>query len=65
VLAQAIVGFAAAYAAIGLAFAIVFAIRGIEAIDPVARNSGWTFRFLVVPGAVALWPLLAKRWWLS
>lgn len=64
-LAQAIVGFAAAYAVIGVAFAIAFAVRGIEAIDPVARGSGWSFRLLVVPGAAALWPFLAKRWWLA
>lgn len=64
-LAQAIVDVAVAYAAIGVAFAVVFVVRGIEVIDPAASGSHWSFRLFVVPGAAALWPFLAKRWWLS
>jgi hypothetical protein len=52
----------AAYAGIGLLFALCFAARGVERIDPAARGASLGFRLLVLPGAVALWPLLARRW---
>lgn len=50
------------YALAGLLFAVPFAVRGIERIDPVARGAGWGFRLIVLPGVVALWPLLLGRW---
>lgn len=50
------------YAVLGAFFAIAFAARGAQRIDPVARGASWGFRLLIVPGAVALWPLLAWRW---
>ncbi len=63
-LARWIVGAAAAYAGIGLAFAVAFAVRGAGTIDPAARHASWGFRILIIPSAVALWPVLARRWWL-
>ena len=51
-----------AYAAVGLVFAIAFVARGIEKLDPVAKETGFGFRLIVLPGVAALWPLLAKRW---
>lgn len=51
------------YAAIGLAFSLAFVTRGAERIDARARDGGWGFRALLIPGAAALWPYLAKRWW--
>ena len=57
-----IVGGAVLYTAAGLLFAVAFALRGAAAIDPAARDSGWGFRLLIIPGAMALWPVLAKRW---
>ena len=50
------------YAAIGLVFALAFAWRGASRLDPAAREGTWGFRLLVIPGAVAFWPLLALRW---
>ncbi|MEL7059053.1 MAG: hypothetical protein AAGN46_03390 [Acidobacteriota bacterium] len=50
------------YAALGLLFALAFAWRGAARIDPAADDATWGFRVLVVPGAAALWPLLAMRW---
>lgn len=58
-----IVAAVGAYAAIGFVFAAAFVTRGVGALDPVAKNSGWGFRALLFPGTVAFWPLLAKRWW--
>jgi hypothetical protein len=50
------------YAALGLLFAIAFVTRGIERVDSGAHGSGWGFRLIVLPGVVALWPLLLSRW---
>jgi hypothetical protein len=45
----------------GLVFAARFLPRRIEQVDPSARGSGWAFRLLILPGVVALWPLLWAR----
>jgi len=51
----------AAYLALGLLFSLSFLRRGIERLDPAARGSGWGFRLLVLPGTIALWPILLGR----
>ncbi len=51
-----------AYAALGVLFAGAFLARGIERLDPGAHGSGWGFRLIVLPGVVAFWPLLLRRW---
>jgi hypothetical protein len=53
---------AGAYACAGVAFAAAFVTLGVARIDPVAKRAGWGFRLLILPGSVALWPLLAARW---
>ncbi len=50
------------YAALGLIFALAFVTRGVGRVDPAAREGTWGFRLLILPGTVALWPLLARRW---
>jgi Na+-driven multidrug efflux pump len=50
------------YLAVGVLFAAPFVLRGVNRIDPVAREGTWGFRLIIVPGVVALWPLLALRW---
>lgn len=49
------------YLACGLAFAIPFALAGVKRIDPHARHGSGGFRLLIIPGTMALWPLLLKR----
>ena len=49
------------YAALGLAFAVPFVLRGVDRVDRVAKASGWGFRLVILPGAAALWPLLLAR----
>ncbi len=56
-----IVGVVAAYLAIGLLFGIFFAFKGAALLDPVATGAPLGFRILVLPGAVALWPLLLVK----
>ena len=50
------------YAAVGLLFAVAFVSRGAARLDPGARGAPLGFRLLILPAALALWPLLAKRW---
>jgi len=54
---------AGVYAAAGLVFALAFVARGVERVDPAAPGATLGFRLIVLPGVVALWPLLARRWW--
>jgi hypothetical protein len=61
-LANWIVAAAGVYFALGLLFAVPFLARGVARIDPAAREGTWGFRLVVLPGVVALWPLLARRW---
>ncbi len=51
-----------AYMACGLVFAIPFALVGVKKIDPHAAHGSWGFRLLVIPGTMAFWPLLLRRW---
>ncbi len=50
------------YLFIGLVFSLFFVARGINRVDPVARDAGWGFRLVVIPGVAALWPILYRRW---
>ena len=57
------IGALAFYLLCGLVFAIVFVFAGAGKTDPHARHGSWGFRLLILPGAAAFWPLLARRWW--
>jgi hypothetical protein len=50
-----------AYLACGLMFAIPFVLIAVKKIDPHAAHGSWGFRILIVPGVMALWPLLLGR----
>ena len=50
------------YAGLGFVFAVAFVLRGAARIDPQAEGGSWGFRLAILPGVVALWPLLARRW---
>lgn len=54
-------GLVLAYVIAGSAFAIWFVCRGAASLDPAAGASGWGFRLIILPGAVALWPYLLLR----
>lgn len=51
------------YFVLGLLFALFFVAKGVGKIDPTAKAGTLGFRLLIIPGALAFWPLLAKRWW--
>ena len=51
----------AGYAVLGVLFALPFVSAGVQRIDSQAKGSGFGFRVLIFPGAVAFWPLLLHR----
>ena len=59
--AKLLVAAAAAYLALGLVFAVPFALHWAGRLDPVARSGSAGFRLLILPGAMLLWPLLLFR----
>lgn len=52
----------AVYGGVGVCFAVAFVVSGVARIDARAAGSGVGFRLLILPGAAALWPVLAVRW---
>ena len=50
------------YGACGLAFGAVFVAWGVGRVDAAARGAPLTFRLIILPGVVALWPVLARQW---
>lgn len=61
-MAIAILSAFAVYATIGSLFGIMFVWRRVNRIDAAAHGARWTFRLLILPGVIALWPMLAFRW---
>jgi hypothetical protein len=51
----------ALYAACGLIIAVAFAIGGVSQVMPHALVTLGA-RLVLLPGAVALWPLVLHRW---
>lgn len=52
----------ALYAAAGLVFALLFLALGLIRIDNGAKGAGLGFRLMILPGLIALWPLMLIRW---
>jgi len=49
------------YAAFGFIFAIPFVLYWSGRIDSAAKSGSWGFRLAILPGTVALWPLMALK----
>jgi len=60
-MAQVVFTAAVIYLALGIFFAIYFVFFGVAKIDSVTKGSSIGFRTLIIPGSVALWPLLAYK----
>lgn len=50
------------YGVCGAVFCVAFLLRGIFRADPSARGSHPAFFLLIVPGVVALWPVMLIAW---
>jgi hypothetical protein len=49
------------YLAAGALFALPFVGNWVGRIDPSARGGTLGFRLVILPGVIALWPLLLRR----
>lgn len=58
---QIIFAFVAIYIALGVVFSIYFVTYGVARMDSDAAESPVTFKVLIIPGSIALWPLLAYK----
>jgi hypothetical protein len=59
--ANAVLNGFAAYGGAGIVFAVIFLAGGGLGMDQGLRTSGVMARLILLPGIVALWPLLALR----
>ena len=62
VVAEVVLLVALVYLLCGLAVGVPFVLRGVDRVDPAARETSLGFRLLILPGTAALWPLLAVKW---
>jgi len=50
------------YAGVGFLFSLAFVSAGVKRLDPEANGTKLGFRLIIIPGVIAFWPLLLKRW---
>lgn len=50
------------YFAAGILFSLGFVFFGAAKIDPAAKGMPIRVRFLILPGCMLLWPLMAVKW---
>jgi len=50
------------YVAFGFLVGLGFVLRGVNRVDPVAADSPWVFRVVILPGCVGLWPVVLWKW---
>jgi len=50
------------YMMIGFLFALWFVTKGVGQMDEVAQEVSWWFRLFILPGSMALWPILLIKW---
>jgi hypothetical protein len=60
-IASVILGLAALYGLIGVAFGGVLALFMPGRLQPAAHGAPLGFRLIILPAAVLIWPLLLKR----
>lgn len=62
IVAEIILVLVLAYLACGLAVGLGFVFHGVDRVDKAAQGASFGFRVLILPGTVALWPLMAVKW---
>ncbi|MEL6656286.1 MAG: hypothetical protein AAFY48_05905 [Bacteroidota bacterium] len=50
------------YCALGLLFAIPFLWKGANQIDEGVAGSTRSFKLIILPGTILLWPALLRKW---
>lgn len=59
--ADIVLGMLAAYLAAGVLFAVALLLGGLRRFDSSAAAAPMHVKLLLVPGMVALWPLMLRR----
>lgn len=59
--AEGLLAVLAVYFAVGALIATAIALLGLARIDSGARGMPWSARLLILPGLVALWPLMLVK----
>ena len=49
------------YLAAGLLFGFWFVFKGVQKMDKGMKGAKWTLRLILLPGTMALWPLLLQK----
>ena len=62
IVAEVILLVVLAYVLCGLAVGVPFVLSGVDRVDEAARGASLGFRLLILPGTIALWPLVATKW---
>jgi len=62
IVAEVILFVCMAYSLCGLAMGVPFVLSGVDRVDSSARGASTGFRLVILPGTVALWPLIAAKW---
>ena len=62
VMAALLLGIIGLYVLLGLIVALPFVLRGVNRVDPVAEDSSFVFRVMILPGCVGLWPVVLWKW---
>ncbi|MEM8907368.1 MAG: hypothetical protein AAGD05_05930 [Bacteroidota bacterium] len=50
------------YLLLGLLFGLWFVFRGVQQIDAGMEGAQWNLRLLLLPGSIALWVLLLRKY---
>lgn len=51
-----------AYLLIGLVFGLWFVFKGVQQIDSGMEGAKWNLRLLLLPGSIALWVILLRKY---
>ncbi len=51
-----------AYLVIGLIFGLWFVFKGVQKVDAGMKDIKWILRFMILPGTIALWPIMLKKY---
>ncbi|MFT5168689.1 MAG: hypothetical protein ACI8P3_003934 [Saprospiraceae bacterium] len=52
-----------AYIGLGLLFGLWFIFKGVYKVDTGTNGTSLGLRFLLLPGAIALWPILLRKYY--
>jgi hypothetical protein len=62
IVAEVILYICLVYSLCGLAVGVPFVLGGVDRVDASARGASIGFRLIILPGTVALWPIIATKW---